>query len=175
MFGLLKKKDPYALEAEHAFQQIAAHIREPVFFKKHKVPDDFDGRYDLLLVHLFLVMQALRQTGDTRAEVFNQSLFDATFRNLDQTLREMGIGDMGVPKHMRKMMKAFNGRMHAYATALERGDLVDVLHRNVYAGDEGATLKIVERFATYVTKQLKRLNDQGFDNVVVSEKLFLKP
>jgi len=175
MFGLFKKKNPYEAEAAAAYAQIAAHIREPAFFKKHKVPDTFDGRYDLLLVHAFIVMQALRQIGDSREGMFNQALFDATFSNMDQTLREMGIGDMGISKHMRKMMKAFNGRMHAYATSLERGDLLEVLHRNLYSGDEAVDLKTVERFATYVTKQLERLTDQGFDKVIVSKKLFLKP
>lgn len=114
---------------------LMARVRAPIFYTEKGVPDTFDGRFDLLLLHLFLVMERLLQEEGGDYADFNQALFDVVFADMDQTLRERGIGDMGVPKHMRRMMTAFNGRMHAYHTAFGVGedqDITDALRRNLF-------------------------------------------
>ncbi len=68
------------------------------FYTKYGVPDSFDGRFDLLLLHLFIILRQLQ--AHENYEEISQALFDCIFKNMDQTLREMGIGDMGIPKHM---------------------------------------------------------------------------
>ncbi|MGH1398295.1 MAG: ubiquinol-cytochrome C chaperone family protein [Alphaproteobacteria bacterium] len=175
MFGLLKKKNPYENAARDVYGVVAAHIREVAFYTDYGVPDTFDGRFDLMVLHVCLVMQGLRQSGDERSDEFNQGLFDAVFANMDQTLREMGIGDMGVPKRMRKMMKAFNGRMHAYAESLERGDFALVVQRNVCGVQDEALSAGAERLASYALKQLESLTARGFDGVLSAQDLFERP
>lgn len=97
------------------------NTREAVFYKKYGVPDTFDGRFDLLLVHIFIILHILMDNNEY--EIMSQALFDSVFKDMDQTLRELGIGDMGVPKHMKRMMKAFNGRMHSYQWAIDPDSL----------------------------------------------------
>ena len=166
MLGLLKKKKPYEDEARAVYGAALAHIRKPVFYERYGVPDSFDGRFDLLLVHLFMIMEA-----GGEAE-FNQALFDASFADMDQSLREMGIGDMGVPKHMRKMMKAFNGRMHAYRDALADGDLEGALRRNVYGTVAKPDTKGVKALTQYCEKTLKTLRKGGFERILTAKNLF---
>lgn len=115
-----------------------------IFYTRYGVPDTFDGRFDLLLLHMFIILNAIMDDPDYPK--VSQALFDTTFKNMDQTLREMGIGDVGVPKHLKRMMKAFNGRMYSYQWAiapdsiskdgLEEFDfpesLSDALKRNLY-------------------------------------------
>jgi len=146
--GLFRKKDAqrtdYRKSADKLYAEILMNVRKPVFYEEYGVPDSFDGRFDLLLVHAFIVLHITMEHEDY--EELSQALFDTVFQDMDQTLREMGIGDMGVPKHMKRMMKAFNGRMHAYQVALNPDSLKDIaiedlkqtnlqeaLKRNLYA------------------------------------------
>ncbi len=112
------------------------HIRDPRFYEEYAVPDTFEGRFDLLLLHLFVLMN--RCVDEADGQSLSQALFDAAFRNMDQTLREMGVGDVGIPKRMKKLMLACNGRMHAYRAALRsedpQGEMAQALQRNLYAG-----------------------------------------
>ena len=157
MFGFLKAKKLYHVEARGVYAKVLTQIRKQVFYEDYGVPDTFDGRFDLMLVHLFMVMDAVGYDG--QGENFNQALFDVTFADMDQTLREMGVGDMGVPKRMRKMMKAFNGRMHVYAQALENGALVEAFKRNLYGTVEKADDKQVKAFVDYFESNLRVLRD----------------
>ena len=150
MFALLKKKNPYAQPAKLVYAQVLSHIRNPEFYRVFGVPDTQEGRFDLLLVHLFLIIDRMLLEGRAMQD-FNQALFDVTFADMDQTLREIGIGDTGVPKRMRRMMKAFNGRMHAYSAAMQGGEELEaVLLRNLYAAAEPPDLVCVSRMKNYV-------------------------
>ena len=157
MLGLFKEKNPYVQPAKQVYAAILSHIRQPVFYKEFGVPDTFDGRFDLMLLHIFMILHRMLEDGQAEAEAFNQALFDVTFADMDQTLREMGIGDMGVPKHQRKMMKAFNGRMHAYEQALKDGQLEDTLRRNLYGTLESPNEKQIAKMAKSVQDRLKFL------------------
>lgn len=93
-----------------------------------------DGRFDLLCLHVFLLIERLEQFGQAGHKV-GQAVFDRMFSNVALTLREIGIGDLGVPKHMNKMMKAFNGRVHAYHEAIASGETAALqlaVSRNVF-------------------------------------------
>lgn len=153
MTDLLGRKNPYAQVVHGVYASALSFSRSPKFYQEYSVPDTLDGRFDLLLLTVFLVMQRMldEQTEGSRkvAKKFNQALFDETFKDMDQTLREMGIGDMGVPKHMRKMMRAFNGRMHAYENAITTATLKDALIKNLYgtieAPDESSVVKMEQK------------------------------
>ncbi len=107
-----------AQAGRNAYAVVLEQARNPRFYTDFGVPDTFDGRFEVLVAHLFIIMHVTGEQGE-EARGFNQALFDAAFADMDQTLRNMGIGDMGVPKHMRRMMTGFNGRMHAYEEALD--------------------------------------------------------
>lgn len=156
-----RKQNLYGQAATAAYQAIMAQVGRPEFYARYGIPDTFDGRFDLMVLHLFLVMDPLTARGAAERD-FNQALFDAAFANMDQTLREMGIGDMGVPKHMRRMMKAFNGRVHAYHQAFAAATddaLESALRRNVYAVSDQAAVAGLPALMAYIRRCRAMLTD----------------
>ena len=111
------------------------NTRQKIFYTEYQVADNIDGRFDLLLLHIFLILHPIMEQ-ENYAEI-SQALFDITFKDMDQTLREVGVGDVGIPKHMKRMMLAFNGRMHAYQDAVSNSsELTKALARNIYGIDD---------------------------------------
>lgn len=82
-------------------------------------PDTVEGRFELLTLHVILLIERLRGEGDAAA-ASSQALFDAYVSDLDGALREMGVGDLTVGKRMRALGGAFYGRAAAYRQAFER-------------------------------------------------------
>ncbi len=115
------------------YEAIVAAARQPKFYVEFAVADTVDGRFDMIALHLFLVLDRLR--GEAATEDFRQQLTDGFFADMDMNLREMGVGDLSVGKKVRKMAEAFYGRVTAYASSLEKEDasLCDAIARNVYA------------------------------------------
>lgn len=112
----------------HAATQLA---RAPVFYTRFATPDTTDGRYDLLCLMLSLFLFRIQQEEPDTA----QALFDLAFKDIERGLREAGVGDLGVPKHMKRMIEGFYGRAAAYYEAIEQREtegLAIVLSRNLY-------------------------------------------
>lgn len=133
-FNWLKHRTARKQAAAGLYQSARSQSRHPVFYANWGVADTMDGRFDVLSLHVALLMVRLGQMGKQGAKLA-QAVFDAMFRDIDQTLRETGVGDLGVPKHMAKMMKAFNGRVHAYTAAINASDnaaLELAIARNIY-------------------------------------------
>jgi cytochrome b pre-mRNA-processing protein 3 len=166
MFALFKKKKDYRDPAGRIYAQLMAHIREPAFYTEAGVPDQFIGRFDLLLLHVFMIIHRLNALGPEGKDL-SQALFDATFANMDQGLREIGIGDMGVPKRMKKMMRAFNGRMHAYEEALASDALFgQALRRNLYFSAPEVTDAQVAQMVHYVRGNINILSNKNLTDAL---------
>jgi len=122
--------------------------RHPYFYAESGVADTVDGRFDMIVLHVFLLIRRLQRQGDQgRAQA--QALFDLTFQDMDRNLREMGVGDLGVGRRVKDMARAFYGRADAYGRALDAGyrtDLGAALRRNLLAGvgDEGRSLDLAD-------------------------------
>ena len=155
---------------------IVAQARHAAFYQSCAVPDTVLGRFDMIVLHLVLVLRRLRE-GDAAAVAAAQGVFDAFCRDMDDNLREMGIGDQGVPDQMRRVGEAFYGRAQAYEAALqERRDeaLVAALTRNVYAG--GAELQVAaSRLAGYVRRVAQDLGEQAAERLAAGEIHFPEP
>lgn len=121
------------------YRAIVTAARHQRFYAEWAVPDTVDGRFDMIVLHLFLVLNRLRN-GKVH-ERLSQDLTDAFFDDMDRSLREMGVGDLSVGKKVRKMAEACYGRLAAYEKAMEQNDsaLELALERNVYAGGGGKT------------------------------------
>lgn len=133
-FNWLKRRAARRQAAAGLYQTVRSQSRHPVFYADWGVADTMDGRFDALCLHIAPLLGRLRGAGTEGAKLA-QAVFDAMFRDIDQTLRETGVGDLGVPKHMAKMMKAFNGRVHAYCTAIDARDIAALetaIARNLY-------------------------------------------
>ena len=98
------------------YGMIVAQARLPVFYRDYAVADTVNGRFDLIVLHLALVLDRLAQ--DPAAQSVGQGVFDLFCRDMDDNLREMGIADLKVPKEMRRMGEAFYGRSQAYLSAI---------------------------------------------------------
>jgi cytochrome b pre-mRNA-processing protein 3 len=110
---------------------IVTQARQPAFYTALGVPDTLDGRFELIALHGFLVMHRLK--ADPAGTELARDLAETIFDDLDASLREMGAGDLGVGRRVKKMGEAFYGRIAAYDAGLaDGGDLRDALRRNLY-------------------------------------------
>ncbi|MFB6463042.1 ubiquinol-cytochrome C chaperone family protein [Bradyrhizobium tunisiense] len=135
---------------EAIYGMIVTQAREPIFYRDLGVPDTVNGRFDLLLLHLWLLLRRLRTVQDTTggATELSQALFDRFCEDMDDNLREMGIGDQTVPKRMRAFGEAFYGRVQAYDQAMEAGGeaLAEAICKNIL---NGTGLDQAQRLAAY--------------------------
>ncbi len=178
MFGLTKVKNTYGKEAEALYFLSIEAARHPQFYERYDVPDDLDGHFDLLMIHIFMILNRLLDVSPAeQAKELSQDLFDETFKQMDQNLREMGFGDMGVPKQIKKMMVAFNGRMHAYKEALEAGRLEEAIERNIYRKAGQPNPDGVKAIALYMQTHIKSLSGLDFSAIAKADFTFgsIKP
>lgn len=134
MFGWLRLPNRWTKAAQALYRESAAASRQSVFYETFNVPDTLDGRFDMLLLHAALLVRRLNREGREGKELA-QEYFDRLFIEMDRAVREMGVGDLSVRKHVRGMMKAFYGRANAYDQALataDRAALRQALSRNVF-------------------------------------------
>src|ERR1700727_1406896 len=121
---------------EQILGEIVAAARRPALYQALGVPDQIDGRFELLTLHAGLVLRRLSALGGL-ADAIAQDLVDSLFAHFDDTLREIGYSDIGVSKRLKAMGSAFYGRNAAYAAALDEAspdDLAAAVARNVYWG-----------------------------------------
>ena len=132
------------------------------------------GRFDLLSLHIFLLIDRLNKAG-RKGRGVAQALFDQMFIDMDRSIRELGVGDLSVPKHIKRMMKGFNGRCQAYEAALQSGDsttLRDTLGRNIYADGEQVEPIRLAALETYVRECAASLASQKDADLLTGEAEF---
>jgi cytochrome b pre-mRNA-processing protein 3 len=150
----LKPRTPSRGTIETIYGMIVAQARQPLFYQTLGVPDSVDGRFDMVVLHLWMVLRQLKRVGD--ASGLAQGLFDRFCSDMDHNLRELGTGDLAVPRRMREFGEAFYGRSAAYEQALaaQEAQLAEALCRNIFNGkaDEQA-----QQLAAYVEQALAGL------------------
>lgn len=132
---------------------LAMRAREPEFYTSLGVNDTFDGRFDLLAFHAWMVLDALQTRGERELA---QQLVDQIFVRLDEALREQGAGDMGISRRMKTMAGAFYGRMAAYGEARDSAEMAEALLRNLYRG-ETSRIEPASLLAKYARDARSRL------------------
>lgn len=150
--------------AEPLYQALVSAARRPFLYQNNPELDTLDGRFNLLSLHVILVIRRLNTEGEV-AKAFAQNLFDIMFKDMEAAIREIGAGDTTVGKKIRTMAEAFYGAAKAYEPGLEAKDqeaLSEVLARNVFnreARDEASDL-----LATYVLVSEAQLSAQSMDD-----------
>jgi cytochrome b pre-mRNA-processing protein 3 len=145
------------------YERVATASRNPGLYTRLGVPDTLEGRFEALSLHMILALRALRKLPEPAGEIA-KDLTDALFRDLDSSLREMGVGDTVVPKRMKKLASAFYGRAHAYDAVLDAGDeagLAEALGRNVQGGDDPA-----HALARYVLAADRHIQRSDLDTIL---------
>jgi cytochrome b pre-mRNA-processing protein 3 len=153
---------------------IVAQARSMVFYQDYGVPDTVPARLDMIMMHLVLVLRRLRASPETQDVA--QRLFDHFCRDIDHNFREMGVGDLAVPKHMRRVGSAFYGRAQVYDAALNAGDtaaLAAALARNVY--DSAEPSLGCRRLAAYMQEAVGQLGTLPTTAVVEGGLVFPDP
>ena len=157
----LFRRNPLQDAAERAYERVVAQARQPGFFADCGVPDTIDGRFELICLHAFLYLHRLK--GDCpQGTALGQRFFDTMFADLDRSLRELGKGDLGVGREVKRMAQAFYGRIQAYEHGLAGGDgvLKAALERNLF-GTAPAQSAQIEEMASYLRREAARLHAQS--------------
>jgi cytochrome b pre-mRNA-processing protein 3 len=136
MLNPFRKSAERRKHAESLCAALISRARQPEFFAALGVADTIDGRFDLVALHAWLVLERLRAQG---ARDLAQDVTDQLFIGFDEALRDLGVGDMGLGPRMKKFANAFYGRMQAYGDAANEAQLAEAILRNVYRGDAAKT------------------------------------
>lgn len=150
---------------------IVAQARSPTFYGDYGVPDTVAGRLDMIVLHLVLFLGRLKHASPA-GQALGQQVFDLFCRDIDDNFREMGMGDLSVPKQMRRVGETYYGRANAYEDALASGDnttLVDALTRNIF----GVPASGARRLAAYMHETMRELAAQ--DGFALGELRFPNP
>jgi cytochrome b pre-mRNA-processing protein 3 len=154
-----KPRSPQRGTIEAIYGMIVTQAREPSFYRAMSVPDTVNGRFDLLLLHLWLVLRRLKSADGGAA--LSQALFDHFCNDMDDNLREMGVGDLTVPKKMQAFGEAFYGRTAAYDLALTGGHeaLAQALCKNILNGEHIEKAGRLAAYAEAAIADLENLDD----------------
>lgn len=191
MFGYFKRKAAQEV-AVRLYDQAVEVARTPVFYAEWGVPDTLDGRFEMIALHVFMLLfrvknekESLTPTlappaggGGVFPDILAQAIFDAMFRDIDRSLREMGVGDLGVPKRVKSMMQSMNGRCLTYTRALHpdapAGALRDAVRRNIYGTSPDARDDQVEKMSAYIYQRIKAMMS-GVYHEIETRNVFSDP
>ena len=148
MLGRLRRENPARAAADRLHAAIAERARAAIFYTAFAVPDTVDGRFDLLTLHAFVVLDALQGKGQQADDVATQ-LATALFGGFEDALRDLGVTDFGLSRRIKAMANAFYGRLETYAVADDTA-LAAAIVRNLYRGDDGQAKRaaVLAHYAT---------------------------
>ncbi len=163
VFGLFGSRRKNAVIVDRLHEAVVVAARRPVFYAELGVPDTLEGRFDCVALHATLVVRRLRALPDPASDLA-QDFVDALFTNFDRALRELGVGDLAVPKRMKTLAAAFLGRAKAYEAALAADDavLAETLARNVLARTD-VVPEEARRLARWVRMTVDSMDAVGLD------------
>jgi cytochrome b pre-mRNA-processing protein 3 len=121
--------------ATKLYGSVVTQARDPAFYALYRVPDTPEGRFEMLLIHLYLVLERLQGEREAGAAL-SRSLVEAFVTDVDDSMREMGVGDLSVPRKVKKAAAALYDRVHEFRPAMAEAGcpkLVEAVARNVYA------------------------------------------
>jgi cytochrome b pre-mRNA-processing protein 3 len=174
ILGLFGRRSRNAAIVERLYEAVADASRRPEFYRDLGVPDTVEGRFEMLTLHAHLAVRRLRALPDPASDLA-QDLVDTIFAHFDAALRELGVGDISVPKRMKTMASAFLGRSKAYEEALSTGSgLTTVLSRNVFGNAPGHA-QAPESLNAYVVSAISCMDGLGLEDFVEGRIAFPDP
>tara|TARA_B110000858_G_scaffold191154_1_gene240075 strand:+ start:416 stop:949 length:534 start_codon:yes stop_codon:yes gene_type:complete len=153
---------------ENIYTNIVKTSRNKIFFLNFKVDDTVEGRFDIIILHSFIIFYFFIKLGDKKSKL-PQLLFDCMFTDFDSNLREMGFGDIAVNKRMKQFIKAFYGRISNYSKGLAQykklnndNILKDTIIKNIYK-DINLEVKCVNFWSDYIINNVDYINNKTLD------------
>lgn len=164
MFTWLAKRSHNKRKARDLYGAVVAQARTPAFYLDFRVADTPEGRYELIALHLILALDRLGQSGVAGEDLRRETL-ETFITDLDDAMREFGVGDPTVPKRVKRAAGGVYARNEAYRAALAQPDnaaLERALAENVYQGQKDMP---TQRLATYVRAAVAYLGAQPADTL----------
>lgn len=162
--------------AAKLYGAVVAQARQPDFYRRLGVPDSIDGRLEMILLHLVILFHRLRRD-DEAGQAIAQIVFDRFATDMDRSLREMGVGDFGVPKRMKTIGRSFYGRLDGYGRPIAESDwaaLRGALQRNLWPDEEGERAE-ADDLVAYAERAVAELRGQSFEAIAGGEIVFPSP
>lgn len=176
LIGRLRARRARRERAHRLYTALVQQARAPAFYRDLGVPDTLDGRFDLIVLHAFLVVRRLRAIAG-EGSALGQAVFDVMMADMDQGLRALGVGDLGVGRRIKAMSQAFMGRCAAYDEACRNGTdkLALALERNLYRSGGESPSRSAWVVARYVEESGARLASLADEDVVEGRICFATP
>jgi len=153
---------------ENIYTNIVKTSRNKNFFLSLKVDDTVEGRFDIIILHSFIVFQFFLYIGQKKSDL-SQMLFDHMFADFDNNLREMGFGDIAVNKRMKQFIKAFYGRISNYSKSQSEFEKLNdytmlnrTILRNIYK-DKNPGNESINYWKEYIVDNIKYINNNTLD------------
>lgn len=136
MLQWFRRRAEASRRAEELYGGVVAAARHPAFYRDMGAPDTPEGRFELVALHLFLLLEGMTMQSPTETELAQRTI-ETFVTDMDDCMREMGVGDMAVGKKVKRAAAAFYERAAAYRKGLAaRGtDLEDSLGTYVFMRD----------------------------------------
>lgn len=173
MLGWLKQQSATARRAGELYGRVVASARQPEFYRDLGVPDTPEGRFELVALHLFVALERVKQHPDGNA--IAQRAIERFIADMDDCLREMGVGDMAVPKKVKRAAGGFYERAGAYRDGLQKTNdavLCDAVSKYVFNGVtplEGAPSTV----AQYIRQRVLASLHETVDEILSSDVAIL--
>jgi cytochrome b pre-mRNA-processing protein 3 len=170
MLGWLRRRSPIGRTASGIYGRVVAQARQPAFYATHQVPDTHEGRFDLIVLHLFLALERLRAEGEA-GQPLGQAVMEAFVTDMDDAMREIGISDLGVPRRIKKTAAAVLERFEDYRAALAQPNdiaLTAAIGRHLVIAPESAG-----PIAAYMRATTEALSSQPRERILAGEVSFV--
>lgn len=150
------------------YARAVERVRDPVFYKDYAIEDSPLGRFELLSLHLFILLRCLKERGGADASQVSQDMCNLFAADMDHSLRDIRVSEMKADRQYKKFIEGFYGRLVNYDTAIEflsqyveadnegTTKLVEVIFKNVYSEDS-SNRNNAKGLAAYVDSQLEAL------------------
>jgi len=173
MFAWIKQRKNHRRVAEDLYGRIVAQARTPEFYDKLGIEDSLEGRYEMVVAHLVLVIERLRADGDMHRELA-RTLVERFVTDMDDSMRELGIGDTGVPKKVKRAAAGLVERTARYREALAAGPAA--IRTNIEDSEDqdacGSARDTDHIFAAYLSASAKSLAGLSLEDMLSEKPLF---
>ncbi|MFO1184214.1 MAG: ubiquinol-cytochrome C chaperone family protein [Bauldia sp.] len=167
MLGRARQKAaPVTGAAESLYMALVAAARRPAPYRDYGVPDTVEGRFDMIVLHVGLLLHRLAGEG-AAGQSLAQAIVDRFFADMDRSLREMGVSDLGMSRRMREMAGNFYGRLAVYTPAMASRDartLAEAIGRNLFADKAPSTGAV--QLARYSLAAIEVLKEQASNTIL---------
>jgi cytochrome b pre-mRNA-processing protein 3 len=157
------------------YKLIVKQARTKEFYLNLKVPDTIDGRFELIILHFFLLERTLDKE-IKKDQLIYKELLEIMYKDFDMSLREIGVGDLSVGKKIYQMTEAFSGRLFAYRKFNNKknfSSMEKTIKKNIYGTLNNIDTKYVEIIKSYIIDSMEYIDKSLIYEVSENSSIFI--